>query len=164
MAILAKLGYVVTAVTGKKSSHAYLKELGATTIIDRSEVNDPSNKPLLSERWAGAVDTVGGNTLSTIVRSAKHRGVVTACGLVGGHELPLTVYPFILRGVDLVGIDTAEYPTELRIPIWHRLATTWKPQQLDSIATNIATLDNLSEEIEKIFRGKQTGRVVVRLI
>ena len=107
VAILAKLGYDVAAVTGKTASHAYLKGLGARQILAREEVDDHSGRPLLSARWAGGVDTVGGNILGTLLRAAAHGGCVAACGLAASNELPVTVYPFILRGVTLAGIDAA---------------------------------------------------------
>lgn len=162
VALLAKLGYQAVAVTGKPAGHDFLKRLGAARIIDRDEVNDPSGKLLLSERWAGAVDTIGGNTLGTIIRSARRLGVVTACGLVGGHDLPLTVYPFILRGVDLVGIDSAECPVATRERLWNHLAGDWRPASLDSIATDEVTLDELPSRIAKILKGEMLGRAVLR--
>ena len=110
IAILAKLGYTVVAVTGKTDQYEYLKTLGAAEILDRNEVNDPNQKPLLKERWAGVVDTVGGNILATAIKSTRYAGCVTACGLVGAADLPTTVYPFILRGVKLIGIDSAQCP------------------------------------------------------
>lgn len=110
VAILAKIGYTVVAASGKAEHHDFLRQLGALRIVGRSATDDRSNKPMLAEQWAGAVDTVGGTTLTTIVRSLRYRGCVAACGLVGGIDLPLTVYPFILRGATLVGIDSVECP------------------------------------------------------
>jgi putative YhdH/YhfP family quinone oxidoreductase len=162
VALLAKLGYSVVAVTGKPSGHDYLRTLGAARIVDRAEVNDTSGKPLLGERWSAAVDTVGGNTLATLIRSARRNGVITACGLVGGHELPLTVYPFILRGVSLVGIDSVECPHTERERIWSLLAGDWRPTTLATIATEEVALPELPASIERILRGDCLGRVVVR--
>ena len=110
VAILGKLGYDVAAVTGKAEAHDYLRRLGATQILAREEVDDRSGRPLLSGRWAGGVDTVGGNILGTLLRSLRHGGCVAACGLAGSNELPVTVYPFILRAVTLTGIDAAWCP------------------------------------------------------
>ena len=110
VAILAKLGYHVAAVTGKPSAHDYLRGLGAAEILSRDAVDDHSGKPMLSGRWAGGVDTVGGNILGTILRAMRHSGCMTACGLAGGNDLPITVFPFILRGITLAGIDTAWVP------------------------------------------------------
>lgn len=160
--ILAKLGYSVVAVTGKQSQHDYLKSLGASLVISREEVNDNSGKPLLKERWAGAVDSVGGNTLATIIKTTKYGGCVTACGLVGGIELMTTVYPFILRGVRLIGIDSVQCPMPTRLKIWEKLAADWKPLKLDEMATNVS-LDRLPDKIDAILKGEIVGRVLVNL-
>jgi acrylyl-CoA reductase (NADPH) len=114
VAVLAKLGYDVTAVSGKPQARELLEKLGARQIVDRAEVDDTSGKPLLSGRWAGGVDTVGGNTLSTLLRATRHGGCVAACGLARSAELPITVYPFILRGITLAGLDAAWMPIPLR--------------------------------------------------
>lgn len=158
--ILSQLGYQVVAVSGKPEAHPLLKQLGAAEIVSREEVNDTSTRPLLSARWAAAVDTVGGTTLSTILRSTLHRAVITACGLVGGAELPLTVYPFILRGANLVGIDSAQCPMDRRLEIWSRLAGPWKLEKLDSLAQPI-TLDQLNDQVQKILAGRLIGRTLV---
>lgn len=162
VAILAKAGYQVVASTGKRSAYEHLNLLGARRCISREEVNDPSTKPLLSIRWAGAIDTVGGNTLATLVRSTGQNGCVAACGLVGGIELPLTVYPFILRGVDLIGVDSALCPLETRARIWRKLAGEWKPKCLDKILAEEIPLEALGSRIEKILAGQMVGRVIVR--
>jgi putative YhdH/YhfP family quinone oxidoreductase len=162
VAILSQLGYDVVAVSGKPAARELLPRLGARRILSREEVVDTSSRPLLKPAWAAAVDTVGGATLSTIVRSLKPGGVVAACGLVGGAELSLSVYPFILRGVQLVGIDSASLAREKRIALWNKLATTWKPRLLDDLATEI-TLDQLPHSIAAILAGQITGRVVVRI-
>lgn len=158
--ILAKAGYEVFAVTGKASSHALLKQLGAAQIISRAEVDDTSTKPLLASRWSAAVDTVGGNILATLLRNTMHRAVVTCCGLVAGTELPLTVYPFLLRGVNLVGIDSAQCPMRPRLEVWRRLASDWKPNDLESLATTV-TLDTIGEKVKEILKAEITGRTVV---
>jgi putative YhdH/YhfP family quinone oxidoreductase len=162
VSILAQLGYEVAAVTGKPAAHVLLKRLGARRILARQDVLDESDRPLLKSQWAGAVDTVGGVTLGTIIRSLKPAGVATACGLVGGAQLPLTVYPFILRGAQLVGIESANYPREKRVALWNRLAGPWKPKLLDELASEI-TLDQLAEQIQAILGGQLIGRVVVRM-
>jgi acrylyl-CoA reductase (NADPH) len=162
VAILSQLGYQVVAVSGKRDAEEYLLTLGARRVIAREEVNDASRKPTLAPRWAGAVDTVGGNTLTTLIRSVEHNGCVAACGLVGGADLPLTVYPFILRGVTLAGIDSVECPLETRTRIWHNLADSWKPKHLDQICTDEVTLDQLDHRIEQILAGRIKGRVIVR--
>ncbi|MBI2825805.1 MAG: YhdH/YhfP family quinone oxidoreductase [Planctomycetia bacterium] len=161
VALLSKQGYRVTASSGKASAHDLLKLAGAAQIISRDEVNDQSGKPLLPTRYAGAVDTVGGNTLSTVVRSLARGGCVAACGLVGGTDLKLTVYPFLLRGVDLAGIDSAECPMATRRRLWQRLATDWKPACLAQLAME-ADFGQLPARIEQILAGQVAGRVVVK--
>jgi putative YhdH/YhfP family quinone oxidoreductase len=162
VAILSQLGYEVVAVSGKPAARDLLTRLGARRILAREEVLDTSSRPLLKPAWAAAVDTVGGATLATIVRSLKPGGVVAACGLVGGAELSLTVYPFILRGAQLAGIDSAWCPREKRIALWNKLATTWKPWMFDELATEI-TLEQLPERIAAILAGQIIGRVVVKV-
>ncbi|QDS96794.1 YhdH/YhfP family quinone oxidoreductase [Adhaeretor mobilis] len=162
VALLAKLGYNVAAVTGKQELADELLGLGASRILGRDDVNDDSKGPLLPAKWAGAVDTVGGNTLATLLRSTKHRGCVAACGLVGGDQLPLTVYPFILRGVTLAGIDSAKCPREPRLDIWQKLSTEWKLDVLDSLAREI-TLEDLQKEVEAMLDGNSRGRVILRM-
>jgi len=162
VALLAKLGYEVAAVSGKPEMADALTRLGAHRILGREEVTDDSNSPMLAAKWAGGVDTVGGTTLATLLRSTQHRGCVAACGLVGGDQLPLTVYPFILRGVTLAGIDSAKCPRGSRLNIWQKLATEWKLPELDKLAREI-TLKELPEEIDTMLAGKARGRVVVKV-
>ncbi|HVT29329.1 MAG TPA: oxidoreductase [Lacipirellulaceae bacterium] len=160
VAILAKLGYDVEAVTGKSERHEWLRQLGAHTILDRQEVTDDTDRPLLPARWAAAIDTVGGQPLATILRSIQHRGCVAACGLVAGTDLRLTVHPFILRGVALMGIDSAKCPRPERLEMWRQLAGPWKIEQLGDIADEI-TLDELPDRIHKILAGQIVGRTIV---
>jgi acrylyl-CoA reductase (NADPH) len=160
VAILAKLGYEVTAVTGKKEHHDLLHRFGAKLILGREEVVDTTDRPLLTARWAAAVDTVGGRPLATILRSIDHRGCVAACGLVAGAELELTVYPFILRGVTLAGIDSAKCPRPERLAMWQKLAGPWRIDQLNDIAYEI-TFDELSDRVNKILVGQIVGRTVI---
>lgn len=162
VAILAKLGYRVSAVTGKTSAHDYLRSLGAAEILGREAVDDPSGKPLLPGRWAGAVDTVGGRILDTVIRAARHRACIAACGMTAGTDLPLTVYPFILRAVTLAGIDTARCPLPLRHGTWAKLGREWKPDNLSQMAEFI-DLEELPPKIDEILAGRITGRVVVRI-
>ncbi len=159
--ILAKLGYKVAAVSGKAEQTEMLKRLGATTILSRADVDDKSGKPLLTGRFAAAVDTVGGNTLATLIKSLHPNGVVAACGLVGGTDLPTTVLPFILRGVDLAGINSVECPPEQRERIWSNLAGAWRVPMLNELTTEI-TLKEVPTYVEKILKGATVGRVVVR--
>lgn len=160
--LLSKLGYQVVASTGKLELSNRLQSWGATRVIHRDELNDTSPRPLLSAKWAGAVDTVGGATLTTLLRSTKNYGVVSACGLVGGEQLPLTVHPFILRGVTLAGIGSAALPYDRRLDIWNRLSGPWKLPDLESIATTVG-LSDLSEAIRTIKRGGIVGRTLVDL-
>lgn len=162
VALLANAGYQVVASTGKSAAYDLLRKLGASRVAGRDEVDDHSEKPLLSERWAGAIDTVGGRTLTTIIRSLRRGGAVAACGLVGGTELPLTVYPFILRSAQLIGIGSADTPYDHRVAIWQKLAGEWKLEGLDSLATQV-TLETLAPQIKRILQGQTTGRVLVSL-
>ncbi len=160
VAILAKIGYEVEAVTGKPEQHDWLRNLGATKLLDRNDVLDTSTRPLLSARWAAAVDTVGGQPLATILRSLHHRGCVAACGLVAGTDLNTTVYPFILRGATLAGIDSAKCPRRERLEMWEKLSGPWHISQLNDIADEI-TLDELPDRVAKILAGKIVGRVII---
>ena len=162
VALLSLLGYTVVASTGKKEESEFLQDLGAAEIISREEVNDELNKPLLRERWAGGVDTVGGNTLATLLQAGKRGGAIAATGLVASSELSTTVFPFILRGVSLLGIDSGFTPTKLRREIWNKLAGVWKFPQLEKLTID-CTLEGLNPEIDKILAGGQRGRVVVDL-
>jgi putative YhdH/YhfP family quinone oxidoreductase len=160
--LLAKLGYEVAAVSGKPEQHAWLRERGAREILGREAVDDRSGKPLLKPQWAGAVDTVGGNTLATLMKSLSYRGCVAACGLVGGTDVPLTVYPLLLRGVTLDGIDSAQCPRSPRETIWRLLSGEWKLNDLAAIRT-VVPLAELETQIQKILAGKIVGRVVVEI-
>jgi putative YhdH/YhfP family quinone oxidoreductase len=162
VALLAKLGYHVVAITGKPSAHEYLRGLGAAEILGRDAVDDHSGKPLLSGRWVGAIDTVGGNTLATILAATRHGGCVAACGMVGGGELQTSVYPFILRGVTLAGIDTALCPVPLRRQIWSWLGNEWNLDCLEAIGHTIE-LDDVPAKIDDLLAGRVVGRVVVRI-
>jgi acrylyl-CoA reductase (NADPH) len=161
IALLAKLAYAVVAVTGKPAQSKLLQQLGAHQVISREEVNDHAEKPLLPARWAAAVDTVGGNTLATLLRATDHRGCVAACGLVGGDKLPLTVYPFILRGVTLAGIDSAKCPRQPRLEIWKKLADEWNvTEQLQPLVREV-TLAGVPGEVERMLAGQNSGRILV---
>ncbi len=162
VAVLAKLGYTVAAVTGKTAEAAFLKEIGASQIVDRGDAADTSGRPLLKSQWAGVVDTVGGEILATAIKSTHPWGTVTCCGNVASPDLPLTVFPFILRGVRLVGIDSQNCPMDIRRQVWRHLAGDWKIDSLDGLCKEI-TLDGLSDNIDLILKGRQKGRVVVNL-
>jgi len=162
VAILSMAGYEVTASTGKPDRGEFLKDLGAAEVIGRQDLVDTTGKLLLGGRWAGAVDTVGGEMLATALKSTRQRGVVTTCGNVASHELNINVYPFILRGVSLVGIDAASCPMEKRKAVWEKIAGEWKLPGLGRISKKVF-LEELGPEIDKILKGGQVGRVVVDL-
>ena len=161
VAVLALLGYSVSASTGKLNAENFLKELGATEVIGRKAVNDESGRTLLKEVWAGAIDTVGGNTLVTLLKSCKRRGAVVSAGLVGSSKLPAaTVFPFVLRGISLHGTGASETTMSMRREIWSKLAVEWKPDNLEHLAVD-CKLEQLDPEIDRILVGGQRGRVVV---
>jgi putative YhdH/YhfP family quinone oxidoreductase len=162
VAILAKMGYRVVAATGKTSDEAFLRELGATEVIPRAQVTAGAERPMMAERWAGAVDVVGGETLTAVLKSTRYGGTVTCCGLVGSAELTMNVYPFILRGVSLIGIDSVNCPRRPRLQVWEKLASSWKPDQLETLVTEIA-LEEVEQKLQTILQGGIRGRVVVRL-
>lgn len=162
IAILAKLGFEVTAVTGKKEHSEWLKSLGAHEVVGRESLQDESDRPLLSRKWAGGVDTVGGVPLSTMLRQLKYGGAVAACGLAASPQLTMTVYPFILRGIALLGIDSAWVTPETREAIWNQLATTYRIDQLERFANTI-DLASVKDVVRKMLDGKTTGRTVVRV-
>lgn len=161
IAILSKLGFRVTAVTGKADQKDLLVELGASEIVGRDAVADTSEQPLLRSKWAAAVDTVGGAPLATVLRSTKHRGCVAACGLVAGVDLPLTVHPFILRGVTLAGIDSAKCPRPMRLDMWRKLASDWRVDLPAACLTEI-TIADVPQRVEQMLAGKVVGRTLVR--
>jgi acrylyl-CoA reductase (NADPH) len=161
VAILARLGYQVAAVTGRPQEADYLKQLGATQVLGRAEFNVPG-KPLAKERWAGAVDTVGSHTLANVCAQTKYRGAVAACGLAGGMDFPASVAPFILRGVTLVGIDSVMCPRPERLQAWQRLATDLDVGKLALITHEIGLADVIPTA-RKLLDGQVRGRVVVKI-
>lgn len=160
VAVLAYLGYNTVASTGSAEAHDYLKGLGANEIIDRDVLNAPSSKPLERERWAGAVDAVGGDTLAGLLRATTRDGAIAACGNAGGVALNTSVLPFILRGVALLGIDSNLCPYERRKEAWERLASVLPRELLDRIIT-IVPLEDVQKVSQEILQGKIQGRVVV---
>jgi acrylyl-CoA reductase (NADPH) len=162
VAILANLGYRVVAATGRSDTHDYLRGLGATAIVDRASLAAGPARPLDTERWAGAVDSVGSTTLATILTQLKYRGSVAACGLVGGNDLPASVIPFLLRGVKLLGIDSVMCPHEERRVAWQRLAADLPMAKLDAMTETVA-LEALPELGQRILAGDTRGRIVVDL-
>jgi len=161
VAILGKLGFNVVAATGKTEEKEFLTQLGAKAIISREEANDTSGRPLQKGRWAGVVDTVGGNILATALKTAKYGGLVAACGNAMSTDLNVNVFPFILRGVSLLGVDSVEIPMRARQMAWNKLAGDWSID-LTRIVTEVS-LDGLSPEIDKILKGGVRGRVVINL-
>ncbi|MBV9486887.1 MAG: oxidoreductase [Frankiaceae bacterium] len=159
VAILAKLGYSVTASTGRAETHDYLSSLGASAIIDREELAT-AGRPLDKERWAGGVDTVGSQTLATVLAQTKYGRAVAACGLAGGNDLPTTVLPFILRGVSLLGVDSVMCPAPRRAQAWERLATDLPTEKLDAM-TSTEPLSKIHELADAILAGATRGRVVI---
>ncbi len=160
--ILRRAGYSVTASTGKTEQKQFLEDLGAEEVIGREDLTDPSGKLLLRGQWAGVVDTVGGEMLSTAIKSTMQRGVVTTCGNVASHELNTNVYPFILRGITLVGIDSASCPMERRRLVWEKMSGEWKIDILERIC-RMVSLEDLDPEVDVILKGGQVGRVTVDL-
>ena len=159
VSLLAKLGYRVVASTGRPELQGYLTELGASEHIERASLAKPS-RPLDSERWAGAVDAVGGATLATILTQLKYRASVAACGLAGGADLATTVIPFLLRGVSLLGIDSVMCPRDERIKAWQRLARDLPLDRLDRM-TQMVPLSELTELAPRILKGEIRGRTVI---
>ena len=160
--ILARLGYTVSAVSGKEQGHEFLLKTGANEVVSRKEYEAENNRPLLKGEFAGAIDTVGGNILATIIKSIQPMGVVTCCGNVASPGLDLTVFPFILRGISLIGIDSQNCPMAYREVIWKKLAREWKLKNLMELYHEIS-LGELPGSIEKMLAGKLKGRTVVNL-
>jgi putative YhdH/YhfP family quinone oxidoreductase len=161
VAALARLGYDVTAMTGKDDAHEYLRSLGAKEIVDRKTLA-MGTRPLEASRWAAAIDAVGGDTLAWLTRTTAHWGGIASAGMTGGIDLHTTVMPFILRGVSLIGIDSAMPPFDLRLEAWRRLANDMKPAHLDRIAHTI-TLDELPRAFGTLLEGRARGRFVVQI-
>ncbi len=160
VAILAKLGYNVTASTGRTEEHDYLRHIGAKAFIEREDLIEESKKPLSKQRWSGAVDTVGGNTLVGLCSTMDYGGSIAACGLAGGSDLPATVFPFILRGINLLGIDSVSCPKPRRLAVWDRLKNDF-PLDLLSEIMHVEPLEKLPTLANEILQGKVRGRVVI---
>lgn len=162
LSILSKLGYETVAVSGKEAEYSFLKNLGAKEIISRNDFLSLEKKPILSSKYAGGVDTVGGTILENIVKTLKPLGAVTTCGSVSSTELNMSVFPFILRGISLIGVSSQNYPMQLRVQLWNRLASDWKPKNLLDIYHEIS-LNELPNAIGLILKGKLKGRTIVNL-
>ena len=161
IALLAKLGYAVAASTGRPEEAAYLKDLGASDIVNRNELTGPP-RPLAKERWAGGIDAVGSTTLANVLSMTRYGGAVAACGLAGGMDLPTTVAPFILRGVSLIGIDSVMCPLPLREAAWRRLEEDLDREKIAAMANEIG-LDDVIAAGRRIVEGKVRGRLVVKI-
>lgn len=162
VALLAQLGFEVQAVTGKPEQAELLRQLGASEVLGRETLLEGTGKPLLKERWAGAVDTVGGEPLFNLVKSLRRGGSVACCGLTAGVNFQASVLPFILRGVNLLGVDSVEIPLAEKADIWRKLAGPWKIAALERLGHEIG-LEDLPDEITRILAGRQVGRALVRL-
>lgn len=160
VALLAGQGYDVTASSGKSDKVEYLKSLGATTVIGRDALSEENKRPMGAETFAHGIDTVGGEILSNVIKQLKYQGSVAICGLVASPVFSATVLPFILRGVNVLGIDSVELPLAYKTPIWDRLAGDWKLDSLDAMTHQIG-LDGLSAAIDQIFAGEVAGRLLV---
>ncbi len=163
VALLAHAGFEVAAATGTPEAHGYLRALGAAEILGRAELAEPPKHPMGPGRWAGAVDSVGGTTLASIIATTRRHGCVAACGLAGGHALHTTVFPFILRGVVLYGIDSNTATPERRTQAWERLAAALRNGALDAVERTVIGLDEVIAWSERIVRGETRGRVVVEV-
>jgi len=160
--LLSGLGFEVIASTGKPSASTLLREIGAAEIIDRSVLADTGGRPLAKQRWIAAVDCVGGQTLANVLAATSYGGIVAASGLTGGAQLPATVFPFILRGVTLAGIDSVQFPIEARRALWQRLGADLRPSCLDDVATEVP-LAEVGTALDRARAGTATGRTVVSM-
>lgn len=160
VAILAKLGFEVVASTGKTSEHELLKSMGASEIISRDELSEANKRPMLKEQWAAAVDVVGGDTLFNVVKSLNYGGSVACCGLVQSPTFEASVFPFILRGVNLLGVDSVMLPLDVKASLWNKLANEWKLDCLTTMCNDI-DYDELIESLERVYKGQAAGRYVL---
>lgn len=162
ISILAKLGYSIIASSGKKDMYEFLKNLGAKEIVSREDIIDQSNRPLIKRRWTAAIETVGGKTLDSVIRATEKDGAVAVIGNITGDVLQTSLYPFILRGITLFGIESAETEMPIRLQIWQKLANEWKINDFDTISKEIL-LSNIIPELEKIGSSMQSKKVIVNI-
>ena len=160
---MSKLGYQTIAISGKETEYPFLRKLGASDILPRAEFQGVDKRPILSAQYAGAIDTVGGPILENILKTLQPLGAVTTCGSVSATQLNMTVFPFILRGISLIGISAQNYPGALREPLWVKLATDWKPDNLLELYTEIR-LEDIPETVALILQGKLKGRTIVNML
>jgi len=163
LSILVKSGFEVIAVNGIVDEADYLLQLGAKEVLSIEEVDDKSGRPLLRPRWAGAIDTVAGNILSTAIKTTRYGGSVTCCGNVGAAELKSSIFPFIINGITLLGIDSVNCPVDMRMKVWNKIASDWKLDRLEKITTELPSLEALEERIGLILEGKSRGRAIVKI-
>lgn len=163
LSILHKRGYQVAASTGKASEHDYLRELGASEILERAVTSAENHRPMEKELWAGSVDSVGGSTLAYLIRTTKYGGSIAAFGMTGGGNFSSTVFPFILRGINLLGIDSVSCPMQLRREIWQHLASDYKPEQLLSHIGREISFEELPTALASILKGGARGHAVVKI-
>jgi acrylyl-CoA reductase (NADPH) len=161
--ILSALGYTVAASTGKPSEHDYLKELGASEILSREETSAESNRPLEKERWAGSLDSVGGSTLTYLIRTTRYAGSIAAYGNTGGTNVNTTVFPFILRAINLLGIESVNCPMELRRQLWSRLGSDYKPRHLLDMIGHEVPLEELPQALATILKGGARGHTIIKI-
>lgn len=163
VSILSNLGFEVEASTGKESEAAYLKKLGATSIVSREEVYDGKIRALGKQKWAAAVDPVGGEPLASLLSQIQYGGSVAVSGLTAGTSVPTSVFPFILRGVNLLGIDSVYCDMETRLKVWNRLATDFKPENLEEVIQQEVMLNELPEVLPTLLKGQARGRILIKL-
>ena len=162
LSLLSKLGYQTIAISGKESEFPFLKSLGASTLISRIDFQEVDKRPMLSAQFAGGIDTVGGPILENILKALQHLGAVTTCGSVSSTQLNLTVFPFILRGITLIGISAQNYPKQSRQILWNKLANEWKPNNLLEIYEEIS-LEDVKSTLDEILEGNLKGRTIVNM-
>ena len=163
LSLLSKLGYQTVAISGKETEYPFLRKLGAAEILPRADFQEVDKRPMLSAQYAGAIDTVGGPILENILKTLQPLGAVTTCGSVSATQLNMTVFPFILRGISLIGISAQNYPGALREPLWIKLATDWKPDNLLELYSEIR-LEDIPETVALILQGKLKGRTIVNML
>jgi putative quinone oxidoreductase, YhdH/YhfP family len=163
LSLLSKIGYQTIAISGKESEYEFLHKLGAAEIIPRSEFQAVDKRPMLSAQYAGAIDTVGGPILENILKTLKPLGAVTTCGSVSSTQLNMTVFPFILRGISLIGISAQNYPTAYRESLWQKMANEWKPDNLLDLYTEIS-INEIKSYVDLILAGQLKGRTIVKMV
>jgi acrylyl-CoA reductase (NADPH) len=163
VSILSKIGFSVAAVNSITDQSAYLKNIGAKMVISIEDATDTSGKPLLKTRWAGSIDTVGGDILATTIKSTALAGAVTCCGNAASPDLPINVFPFILRGITLIGIDSQNCPMDIRKSMWEKACHEWRIPDFEKMISEI-TLEQLDQRIDMMMQRKHRGRTIIKLI